>query len=62
ENIENLKIEHKSSIVSKYITVSMGLFSDYSKNIIDIDDIYKKADKMLYLAKETGRNRVINEL
>ncbi|MGE0052251.1 MAG: diguanylate cyclase [Arcobacter sp.] len=62
KNIENLKIEHKSSIVSKYITVSMGLFSDYSKNIIDIDDIYKKADKMLYLAKETGRNRVINEL
>lgn len=62
KNIENLKIEHKSSTVSEYITVSMGLFSDYSKNIIDIDDIYKKADKMLYIAKETGRNRVINEL
>lgn len=59
--IEELKIEHKNSKVNKYVTVSMGLFSAYANNIRDIEEMYKKADEMLYLAKETGRNRVIND-
>lgn len=61
KNIQDLKIEHKSSNVSEHITVSMGLTSDYASNIMDIDDIYKKADKLLYMAKESGRNKVVNE-
>jgi diguanylate cyclase (GGDEF)-like protein/PAS domain S-box-containing protein len=60
ESIEGLKIEHKNSKVSEYITVSMGLYSDYANNIIDVDDIYRKADKLLYCAKESGRNRVVS--
>jgi diguanylate cyclase (GGDEF)-like protein/PAS domain S-box-containing protein len=60
ESIERLEIEHKNSKVSEYITVSMGLYSDYANNIIDIDDIYRKADKLLYSAKESGRNRVVS--
>jgi diguanylate cyclase (GGDEF)-like protein/PAS domain S-box-containing protein len=59
-SIEELKMEHKNSEVSQYVTVSMGLFSDYASNIIDIDDIYRKADKLLYCAKESGRNRVVS--
>ncbi len=59
KDIEELKIEHKNSKVSSYITVSMGLFSDFANNINNIDEMYKKADEMLYLAKESGRNRVI---
>lgn len=33
----------------------MGLFSAYANDISDIDDMYKKADEMLYLAKESGQ-------
>jgi diguanylate cyclase (GGDEF)-like protein/PAS domain S-box-containing protein len=60
KNISNLKIEHKNSKVSKYITVSMGLYSNNANDINDIEDVYKSADKLLYKAKESGRNKVIN--
>ncbi|QKF67329.1 BvgS-like domain-containing diguanylate cyclase (NMT1, PAS domains) [Arcobacter venerupis] len=60
KSIEKLEIEHKNSKVSQYITVSMGLYSDYANNIIDVDDMYRKADKLLYSAKESGRNRVVS--
>lgn len=61
KTIEELKIEHKNSKASHYITVSMGLFSAYANDIDNIDDMYKNADEMLYKAKELGRNQVINE-
>lgn len=62
KKVENLRIEHINSKVSSYVTVSMGLFTDFARNLNDIDDMYKQADKMLYVAKEEGRNRVINYL
>uniref|UniRef100_UPI004047F15B diguanylate cyclase domain-containing protein n=1 Tax=Aliarcobacter sp. TaxID=2321116 RepID=UPI004047F15B len=60
KNIENLKIEHKENKASKYLTASMGLYSSNANDVHNIDEIYKNADIMLYKAKETGRNRVIN--
>jgi len=58
KSIESLKIEHKNSKVSCYVTVSIGLYSNYAMEITDVEDVYKKADKLLYKAKESGRNRV----
>lgn len=60
KNIEDLEIEHENSVAATYVTVSMGMYSDYANNIIDIDDVYKKADKLLYEAKKLGKNRVVS--
>jgi diguanylate cyclase (GGDEF)-like protein/PAS domain S-box-containing protein len=58
QNIENLKIEHKSNSASDYITISSGLITKNPANQIDKDIVYKDADNLLYKAKELGRNRV----
>ena len=61
KSIENLKIEHKYSSVSPYITASMGLIYKNANEII-VDEIYKQADDLLYEAKRSGRNQVrVNE-
>ena len=61
KNIENLKIEHKYSSVSSYITASMGLICKNANEIV-IDEIYKQADDLFYQAKRSGRNQVkVNE-
>lgn len=58
ENVQNLKIAHKKSSTSEYVTISIGLVTKKStENLID-DEIYKEADNYLYKAKESGRNRV----
>ncbi len=62
QNIEDLKIEHKYSSASQYITASMGLICKNAKDI-NYDEIYKEADDLLYESKRNGRNQVTtNEL
>ena len=57
--IENLKIPHEKNIISNVVTISIGLLTIlYNEEITEIE-IYKKADDLLYKAKETGRNKVI---
>ncbi|MGB1226546.1 MAG: GGDEF domain-containing protein [Poseidonibacter sp.] len=52
-----LKIKHNESLINEYLSISMGaVFIDNAYNL-EIEDIYKKADKLLYKAKEEGRNR-----
>lgn len=58
ENIENLKIEHKGSKVSDYVTISLGLVCQYAENITYSDIFYKTADDLLYKSKRDGRNRL----
>jgi diguanylate cyclase (GGDEF)-like protein len=55
-NIEELRIPHIKNIASKYITSSMGLYCKKHDEEIDINQIYKHADELLYKAKEAGRN------
>ena len=57
ENIEQLKISHSKNSASQYITISCGLFI-YSGENENVESIYKKADALLYKAKQNGRNQI----
>ncbi len=58
KDVEKLKIEHKTSKVADYLTVSIGLVVRKGKNIHDSANLYKLADEALYKAKHEGRNTV----
>lgn len=57
-----LKIEHKSSPVSQYVTVSCGVASIIPTRSADPQVLIESADRALYEAKETGRNKVVGLL
>jgi len=59
EHIASLEIEHKTSIVSSYITLSIGIKSYRGDNIPSFTQIYKEVDALLYQAKESGRNKIV---
>lgn len=56
--IENLQIQHENSLVSKYVTISVGMAYKKHDDNLTINDLYKKADEALYLAKMAGRNQL----
>lgn len=58
QSIEDLKIEHKKNSASRYLTASFGLVVKDAKDVKNEDELYKKADELLYQAKESGRNKV----
>jgi diguanylate cyclase (GGDEF)-like protein len=58
KRIENLKIEHTGNIVSKFVTVSIGVYISKYNNKCTYESVYKICDEALYIAKEQGRNRV----
>lgn len=57
-NIEKLKIPHEMSEVSHYVTVSIGVATIIPEKDITPANLIEQADKALYQAKCTGRNRV----
>ena len=55
-NLRNKNIEHKYSDISDRLTISMGIYNTiYSGE--DIYSLIDNADKALYKAKKSGRNR-----
>lgn len=56
--VEGLHIEHKGSLVSPYVTVSMGGASIIPTEGKTDTDLVKLADRALYVAKESGRNQL----
>ena len=58
QNIESLKIDHMGNSVSKFVTVSSGLYIIKQDDTSSIDEIYKKADEALYISKQNGRDQV----
>lgn len=58
-SIEDLKIPHKSSAVSDWVTVSIGISSAMPNTAMDIELLIQQADIALYQAKNQGRNQVV---
>ena len=58
-SIEDLKIPHKSSAVSGWVTVSIGIATAMPNTAMDIELLVQQADIALYQAKNQGRNQVV---
>ncbi len=58
--VEQLKLPHKSSLTAAHVTISVGVASVIATAERASDDLFKLADKALYSAKETGRNKVVS--
>ncbi len=59
--INNLKIPHKYSGADNFLSISVGVYTTDIHNISDVARIIEIADKMMYRAKESGRNRIIKK-
>ena len=57
ETLMHRRIEHKSSKISQFLTVSIGIQSAIPTSDLAIDDIIQRADLALYEAKSRGRSR-----
>ena len=57
-NIEELGIEHRYSISSDHITISLGVATTMPARKSHQDSLITAADQGLYQAKKEGRNRV----
>lgn len=56
--IYNLKIPHKSSKTSQYVTISLGVSTMKADSTSSHLELIKRSDKGLYTSKDRGRNRV----
>jgi diguanylate cyclase (GGDEF)-like protein len=56
--IDQLEIPNKNSLVSDFITLSMGVATVPLEDIDSEEELIKAADTALYIAKENGRNQV----
>ena len=59
QKIEDMKIPHPMSEHSKYVTISIGMASTIPDDHNSQTQLLDEADKALYKAKESGRNRVV---
>jgi len=59
QSVENMGLPHPMSEHSKYVTVSIGMASTIPDDNNSQTQLLAEADKALYTAKESGRNRVV---
>lgn len=60
--LAQLKLEHKGSAVSEYVTLSIGIATVNSDGISSAEEIINIADKELYKAKSLGRNQISSNI
>ncbi len=58
-NIEQLNIKHSPMLGTPVVTVSVGVSSVVPTTMQCMSQLYKAADKSLYVAKKSGRNVVV---
>jgi len=58
-SIAALQIPHEKSKVAPHVTISMGVYVERCGSPNTAQTLYDLADKALYTAKESGRNRAI---
>ena len=58
KNIEGMGIPHSEEAKFRYVTVSIGVATDRCSKEISFGGLYRRGDKELYRAKNTGRNCV----
>lgn len=54
----NLNMEHKYSIVSNVVTISLGVSTSIAGKDYELSEVMRLADLELYNAKKSGRNRI----
>ncbi len=57
-NIEKMGIQHKNSLPSQVVTLSLGVTTSEETDFDSHEGLVKRADRALYKAKEQGRNQV----
>ena len=60
KSVENMKIPHSKSKCSSYVTISIGISTVIPDPSQEIDSFIESADKSLYKAKSSGRNRFMH--
>lgn len=61
-NLQTLQLPHPTSMVSPFVTLSIGVATTVPQPNQSADALIAIADQALYSAKERGRNRVVVEI
>jgi diguanylate cyclase (GGDEF) domain len=59
QSVEDMKMPHPMNLCSKYLTISAGMASTVPDGNNSHIQLLDEADKALYSAKASGRNRVV---
>lgn len=59
EQVHKLQIDHQASDVKNYVTISIGIATIIPDNNCSLTKFINLADRALYKAKESGRDRLI---
>ncbi|MDR1754903.1 MAG: GGDEF domain-containing protein [Eubacterium sp.] len=57
EKIRQCDIKHEKSRVAGFVTISIGVTTGNVEHYMDFTHFIKRADKALYMSKQTGRNK-----